>query len=128
MRRVFLLCGVLLLLAAAGLTLWQISNQRQIAQRTETLLQQSAQPTVIAQPLPQKNAAAPAFATLHIPKLELKAGEESDSFELVLPAGVAFTVNPALLTGYLASAYGLKESDANILRTQLLDKRLEKFE
>ena len=64
----------------------------------------------------------------YIPKLELKAGEESDSFELVLPAGVAFTVNPALLTGYLANAYGLKESDANILRTQLLDKRLEKFE
>ena len=71
MRRVFWLCGVLLLLAAAGLTLWQISNQRQIAQRTETLLQQSAQPPVIAEPLPQKNADAPAFAALHIPKLEL---------------------------------------------------------
>ena len=41
MRRVFLLCGVLLLLSAAGLTLWQISVERQIAQRTETLLQQS---------------------------------------------------------------------------------------
>ena len=71
MRRMFLLCGVLLLLAAAGLTLWQISAERQIAQRTETLLQQRAQPAVIAQPLPQERKDAPAFATLHIPKLEL---------------------------------------------------------
>ena len=71
MRRVFLLCGVLLLLAAAGLTLWQISNQRQISQRTETLLQQSASPDTTARPLPQEREDAPAFATLHIPKLEL---------------------------------------------------------
>lgn len=71
MRRVFLLCGILLLLSAAVVTLRQISAERQIAQRTETLLRQSAQPTVIAQPLPQEREAAPAFATLHIPALEL---------------------------------------------------------
>jgi len=64
----------------------------------------------------------------YIPSLALQAGEKGDAFELRLPAGVSFTVNPALLTAFLEREYGLKSSDAQILRTELLTKSGEKFE
>ena len=64
----------------------------------------------------------------YIPSLTMERGEETDSFELVLPAGVSFTVNPALLTGYFEKQYGLKGSDAHILRTELMMKDMEKFD
>ena len=64
----------------------------------------------------------------YIPKIEVHPEGEQDCFELLLPAGVSFTVNPALLTGFFEKEYGLKPSDAHILRTELLNEKKEKFE
>ena len=64
----------------------------------------------------------------YIPEIQVQKEGDQDCFELLLPAGVSFTVNPALLTGFFEKEYGLKPSDAHILRTQLLNEKMEKFE
>ncbi len=64
----------------------------------------------------------------YIPEIQVQKEGDQDCFELLLPAGVSFTVNPALLTGFFEKEYGLKSSDAHILRTQLLNEKMEKFE
>ena len=64
----------------------------------------------------------------YIPHIEVHEEAEGDCFELLLPAGVSFTVNPALLTGFLEKEYGLEPWNARILRTELLTGKMEKFE
>lgn len=64
----------------------------------------------------------------YIPHIEVREEAEGDCFELLLPAGVSFTVNPALLTGFLEKEYGLEPWNTRILRTELLTGKMEKFE
>lgn len=63
----------------------------------------------------------------YIPALTLQPDGADVAFSLRLPASGALTLNPALLTGFLETQFGLPASDARILRTGLFTAAGEPF-
>lgn len=62
-----------------------------------------------------------------IPTLPYETEGDKVVFRLRLPASGSMNVNPSLLTGYLDMQFGLPASDAEVLRTGLVDESGEAF-